>query len=54
VVGLVGFVVGDVLVFVALVGSRDGALLLGLALVGAAIGIHVVLERRMLARLGYA
>jgi hypothetical protein len=53
VVGLVGFVVGDVLVFVALVGSRDGALLLGLALVGVAIGIHVVLERRMLARLGY-
>lgn len=54
VIGLVAFVVGDVLMFMTLVGAHHGGLPVALLLIGAAIAIHVVLERRMLARLGYA
>jgi hypothetical protein len=54
VIGLVAFVVGDVLMFVSLVGGHHGGVPLALLLIGGAIAVHVVLERRMLTRLGYA
>jgi hypothetical protein len=57
----VGFVVmillflpSQPLVFMGLFGKRSGALALGLVLVAGAMGIAVVLERRMKVRLGLA
>jgi hypothetical protein len=54
VIGLVAFIIGDVLMFMSLVGGHHGKLPLALLLIGGAIAVHVVLERRLLTRLGYA
>jgi hypothetical protein len=53
-IALLTFVVGDVLVFMNLVGADHGHLAVAVLLVGSSIAVHIVLERRMLARLGYA
>jgi hypothetical protein len=50
--GLVAFVVGDVLLFVGLAG-HNALLPLAVVLIGSSIGAVALVERRLKARLGY-